>query len=406
MKTKAILLLAAVGVTGPAFADERAPGRFTDVASPTKKGSLLVFPQINVDPAIGGTTFIEIANDQNQSVKVKCYYINEQKSRRDFSFTLTGKATVSWDAGTSPVAVDGPIAPPPFPPQGPYPQFGSKYRGALICWAVNDDVTTQILWNHLHGQATVISIDPRGPRKAFTYNPWAFAGLSHKHDDHGRHDDHDEEGKPLSEPGRLLLNGDDGDYDACPVYNTTTFMPNGGKLGNVKNFNNSVSVISCKQDLRRDFRVNLTSLNFTTYNSRENSFTGASQCIDSVRSLALTPANHELNFGTNFDALTLQTPDGKYKVWGAKSAGCQAKIGREMVRSTETGVLGVTSANIGLGKERPGAPADQLIGNPLTGAGAYVESCDPKDMGHCREGHHTAAGYVKWDPEGAVIAPK
>jgi hypothetical protein len=70
------------------------------VANTTQKGSLLIFPQITVDPEDGSDTFIEISNDQNLTVNVECFYVNENKDRDNFSFVITANGTVSWDVKT------------------------------------------------------------------------------------------------------------------------------------------------------------------------------------------------------------------------------------------------------------------------------------------------------------------
>jgi len=74
-----------------------------------QQGSLLIFPLITIDPSIASDTTVQISNDQVSSVVVECEYINEQKARVDFLFTLSGKATASWDVG----AVKGDTFTPP-----------------------------------------------------------------------------------------------------------------------------------------------------------------------------------------------------------------------------------------------------------------------------------------------------
>ncbi|MBC8018447.1 MAG: hypothetical protein H7X83_08020 [Verrucomicrobia bacterium] len=88
-----------------------------NVANTSQKGSLLIFPLINVDPAEGADTVIEISNDFTQPVHIECYYVNEKKGRVDFDFHLTGKQTVSWSVGT----LDGDqVQPPVFPTGGSF----------------------------------------------------------------------------------------------------------------------------------------------------------------------------------------------------------------------------------------------------------------------------------------------
>ena len=93
-------------------------------------------------------------------------------------------------------------------------------------------------------------------------------------------------------PGRLALTGGGaGTYDACPSYNIANFMPNGATLGGLRTNSNALTVVSCNQDLRQDYNLYLTKLQFTVWNSREQSYTGAYICVDSVNSVDLGPGN-------------------------------------------------------------------------------------------------------------------
>jgi hypothetical protein len=87
-------LLGAILCSAPAFAAQ-------NVANTSQKGSLLIFPLINIDQEDGADTLIEISNDQNRTVHVECEYINQAKDRVDFDFDLTKKATASWDVATA-----------------------------------------------------------------------------------------------------------------------------------------------------------------------------------------------------------------------------------------------------------------------------------------------------------------
>jgi hypothetical protein len=78
----------AIGVLlcgSPAFAAQ-------NVGNTSQKGSLLIFP--NIDVSTGWDTIIRISNDANSGVDVTCYYINERKGRRDFHFRMTRKQPI------------------------------------------------------------------------------------------------------------------------------------------------------------------------------------------------------------------------------------------------------------------------------------------------------------------------
>jgi hypothetical protein len=329
-----------------------------NVANTTQKGSLLIWPLINVDD--GADTLIEISNDHFRAVKVECYYVNEKKGRVDFDFHLTGKQTASWSVGTRQVDQ---VQPPRFPTHGTFSP-GNPYRGALICFATNAAVTAQIAFNHLTGTATVVkdnivmseAVVPENSSQAFRYNAWSFVAR-------------DAAGLPAANgvrqgtPGHLALTGGGaGTYDACPSYNIANFMPNGAQLGNVTTFANFLTVVGCNQDLRQDFDLHLTKLKFTVWNSHESSFTGAYICVDSVSTVFLGERNEHLVNGSNFEYDTLQTANARVHVSGVASTQCPG--------STRAGLLGVLASNIS---------GYQKVGSTTHGAGA-------------------APGFVKWDP--------
>lgn len=350
MKARVIsLAVAAAMASTAAFA---AP-----VASTSKKGSLLVFPVININPEANADTLIEISNDYPATVHVECKYINEWKGRVDFDFDLTSKQTVSWNVGTK---TGDHVNPPPFPPSGNWPIFGSKYRGELICYAVSSNLSTQVAWNHLHGNATVTV---RG--SSFQYNPWAFQAL-------------DANGEPntavnvaVGYPGKILLRGLPNTYDACPLYNVTTFMPNGASLSPISSTANFFGFSGCNQDLRQDYRVYRTKLQFEkVWNSNEQGFSGSYYCADSVGSLGLGGTVPNLVAGTNFDYSTLATANARFQVQGVASTQCPY--------SSAVGVLGVHWATIYNGS------ATQLVGSEMHAAGS-------------------TQGFVYWDPGASTV---
>ena len=182
----------------------------------SQKGSLLIFPAIDVNPEDVSDTLIEISNDNILPVQIECYYVNERKDRVDFGFFLTPKATASWDVASG----DGTINPPPFPSAGTF-LSGNPNRGELVCFAVDFAVANQVAFNHLTGTATVVhlgDLDAAEAYQAFRYNAWAFAAEG----GYAPPSDYTIMGKP----GNLLLTGNGaGTYDACPLYNIANFMP-------------------------------------------------------------------------------------------------------------------------------------------------------------------------------------
>ena len=360
----AFLLGAALCVcSGPARAAQ-------NVANTSQKGSLLMFPFIDIDPADDAAdTLIEISNDQTTPVHVECYYVNQAKDRVDFDFNLTGKATASWDVYSG---FGENVAAPAFPTGVGNPTFtpADVYQGELVCFAVSQDGTQQIAFNNLFGTATVVfedDADAAQIKQAYRYNAWDFTARGAS----GPAADNTVQGTA----GDLQLTGGGaGTYDACPLYNLASFMPNGATLSPVTTFDNDLAVISCNQDLRQDYFLHTTKLQFTTWNSNENSFTGSFQCVDSVSFVGLSAAdNTNLKNPHNFDYSTLRTANAQLKVQGVASSQCPG--------SQASGLIGVLSSSIGINDT---VLEDAELGSTTFGAGAE-------------------SGFVYWDPAGSVV---
>lgn len=341
-----------------------------NVANTSQKGSLLIWPEINIDPVNGTDTFVEISNDGLSSVHVECYYVNGRKGRVDFDFDLSPKKTGSWAVGS--LAGDQ-VSPPAFPTNGTF-QFGDIFHGMLACFATDIGATQQIAFNHLTGTATVANsataAPARQPKEGFRYNAWSFIARG----DNGPEQD----GVPQGPAGSLALTGDGaGTYDACPAYNIANFMPNGARLGGLTTLNNTLTVVSCNQDLRQDYLLHLTKLQFTVWNSQEHSFTGAYQCVDSNATVVLGAQNTSLINGSNFDFRVLRTRNARFAVQGVPSARCNF-----MGKTQTAGLLGVLASGVSI----PSGDQDQIVGSTTMGAGAV-------------------SGFVYWDPR-SVAPPK
>lgn len=354
-------LLAAALFSSNAFAAQ-------NVANTSQKGSLLMFPLIDVRTGDAATTIIDISNDQNLAVHLECYYVNQRKGRVDFDFVITPKGSVSWDVLTH----NGNVAPPPWPTNGTFPG-GDANAGELVCFAVDAAGAAQVRFNHLTGVATVVTTrdaDANQPKQAFKYNAWAFSARSALATP-------PPDNSPVGTPGNLLLTGGgDGTYDACPGYLIANFSPGGASLGPVSYLDNDLSVMGCNQDLRQDYKIHLTKLQFLIWNEHETSFSGSYQCADSVKTFGLDPGDQPTSGGTvnaaNFAFSTLRTANARFQVAGVKSTQC--------VGSEAAGLLGVLNSSIGINSA---TGEDAEIGNTLHTAGA-------------------APGYVLWDPQSST----
>ena len=283
---------------------------------------------------------------------------------------------------------------PPFPTNivyTPIPGFGpvDPSRGELVCFATDQGGANQIAFNHLTGTATVVSTDDGDAvqtKQAFRYNAWSFvarnaAGLPEA--------DYVIQGTP----GLLALTGGlAGTYDACPAYNIATFNPAGSTdpSETITTIDNDLSVVSCNQDLRQDFVLHLTKLQFTVWNANENSFTGSYDCIDSVNTVGLsTEDNPSLVAPSNFDYSTLRTPNARFQVSGIASSQCKGQV------PTETaGVLGVITSSLSIAGSSP-TPVTPVIPNDPAGEDA--------ELGSTTQTAGSQSGVVMWDPANGTV---
>jgi hypothetical protein len=344
-KSIAIAMVLATSMGGSVFAAQ-------NVANTSQKGSLLVFPKIDVRPGV--TTLVRIQNDYFEDVSLKCYYMDFFKNKRDFKVMLTKDQPFWFNAKTG----DGTTHVPPFPQLG---GENSTPYGELKCWAVNQAGSDEISFNHLAGTATVIDYQNG---TAYEYNSWNFthrAGLA--------------VGTPVGSPGNLVLDGGD-NYDACPQYLISTFGPQGATVnlgdGVAATFGpTDLSVATCNQDLRQDMVKHYTKLKFDVWNEYEVKFTGAYQCTNSWYETDLTGLGEIEGYPGQgaevFTADTLGTVSARYRVEGIHSNVCPFD-------TEPAGLLGVQASYF-----------DNVVaGTTLNTAGAL-------------------AGYVLWDQQPAEI---
>jgi len=307
-----------------------------NVANTSQKGSVLVFPKIDLHE--GTNTLVRLHNDGNNNVWVKCYWMNGQKYTTDFTFLLTRKQPFWIDArtgnGTKPV--------PGFPVGliGWYTP-GDPFAGELKCWVTDNVASNQLRYNQLAGTATVYSVSG-----AYEYSSWNFKALT---------------GPALSVVGTGgLINQNGTEYDYCPQYLHTSFVPSGvGPWGP-----SDLSVASCNQDFRQDYDKEYTKLQFTVWNEQEVGYTGAYQCIDSWYETFLERVSVN---GRLFSFAHLKTPVARYQVEGVASTQCPG--------SKSAGLVGIQSSFFD----------GDVVGSHLNSAGSKP-------------------GFIKWDQ--GVDAPE
>jgi hypothetical protein len=347
----AIALSALLAVSTSAFA---AP----NVTNATQKGSLLVFPDIDVSgtAANGASTLVRLMNDGSLPVTVKCYWMDGNKNRVDFEILLTKNQPVWFDArtgnGTYQVnpfpmtpsnGFDNPYLLGPFPPPWvtPYSEDldtdGPYGKGLLVCFAVDPAGHQQIKWNHLSGTATVYETYS-GSGGAYEYNAYAFFAPGSA------------DMEPVGTPGTLALNGVE--YDSCPLYQIGQFSPESRENGGAPIMahrlfveDNRLAIVACTLQLQQDWIPVFTKLAFDVWNNDEVKFTGAFECADSWHE---TFFEEDLDAAIqNFDAETLGTPSARYRVQGTKSTQCpdSQSVGVLAVQSSELRISDAQNSN-------------------------------------------------------------
>lgn len=210
-----------------------------------QKGSLLVFPKIDVRVIPFGDTFIQrdtlvrISNDYPAAIQMSCIWVNSELDHTGFSFTLPANASIFFSAasGRASRRIFNEVASFPLPFQiNPYTGELFPATGELKCWAVNPDTGVQISFNHLNGVAEIV--DSEEGSLLYGYQAWSFTARCNR-------------GAIVGNPGTLLLSGNNGAYDACPAYLTTEYQP---MINDDEDFSpgTEMTLVPCWQDLTQD----------------------------------------------------------------------------------------------------------------------------------------------------------
>jgi hypothetical protein len=345
-------VLAAAALITSAFALDR--------ANTAQKGSLLIFPKIDVSE--GSETIVRIENTYWRPVRVECYFQNATKYHRSVEFYLTPfqpktiKASdyLPSDTGPFPYADDS---------NSPYYVENANYVGELKCWAVSKDTTGQMSWNHLTGSATVLVYDDPS---AWEYTAWALRCLN-----------------PTTPgvacgttPGNLQLNGTD--YEYCPKKLTIGFAPyrDGDSIprrGRVNYDDTDLTIATCNQDFRQDGDLTYTKLQFDVWNEDEYRLNGAYQCMDSWIEKDLRHIQHN---GDNFSYSVLDTKAARFVVRGVGSFAddtiCSYYDFRPFTQAA--GLVGVIMTEIQFPTENNGGVHQATAGTNLVGFGEIAGS--------------------------------
>jgi len=334
-----------------------------NVANSSQKGSLLIFPKIEVGEF--KDTLVEINNDFTKNVNLKCYWVDEYQNIEDFEFILT-RNQPAWFSARSGNGMKGTeaVGVPPF--------IGE--RGELKCWAVDNEGIDQISFNHLYGNATIFNYYTG---QSYEYNSWNFIARGVAL------------GKTVGTPGLLLLTGESGAYDACPQFLSTDFIAKGGVFpmdgwwegGRVLfALETDLTLVPCKQDLRQDRIPTVTKAKYDIWNEDEVKYTGAYQCFKCFFEGVLGD-NTPLGYGhEKFTADALHSAKGRLRIQGIKSTVCPYSVDSPLL-----GVSAKTFVNFGDKKTQ----GDQMPSYFQGGSNLNTAGADP-------------TGFILYDPAGEV----
>jgi hypothetical protein len=315
-----------------------APALGAERVSASQKGSLLVFPKVELRWDANGTllqdTFIDLTNDYPGHVLVQMYFVNGDQVPInpwvDVQIALTANEPTFWSVctglpkGVSPFEILGP----PIPdPEG---SGGSVLRGYILAWAVNS-TGEQIRWNHLKGDVLIVNY---ADGAAWEYSAYAF-----QVNDPVLH------GSVVGDPGVLRLNGVeyDNSFDLLLLdfyASNSTALSSAEPGGAVVSVDTDLTLLPMDIDLRQETNGPVTTkAKFDIWNMNEVKFSGTERCITCWDQTLLSwydPPNHFLRGN-------LQTDKGKARIDGVASQVCNTfdDQGNPDVVSVGTPLLGV-----------------------------------------------------------------
>jgi len=315
------------------FSADLLAGNERPLTNVSQKGSLLLFPSVQVGWRPNGEIFldtaIELLNDYTQDVRVQLYFVNGDPPMEqviagdppeivsqaepgwnfsDCMIKLTANQVASWSAARGMAGGCAPFT--VLDPDGrPDPERSAGHRmlrGYVLAWAVNN-AGEEIRWNHLSGHATTLDYHEIA---ASEYAPYAFRVRS------------GQTGAPSdARPGLLLLNGRE--YDALPDTLLWTFEAAGVSrifdLAGVVSSNTDLTLMPVESDFRHDgFERVTTTARYDIWNENEQRFSGTQHELTCWHQKLLSeyPSPNHLVLSN------LQTNRGKARIRGVGGTNC------------------------------------------------------------------------------------
>jgi len=323
-------------------------------ASSTEKGSLIVYPAVEIKWDDAGNvlqdTIIDLSNDYAGAVYVQLYFVNGDEPLEErfvgFPIMRMDEAEPGWNwadcrlrlTANQPIFFSALTAEPdgcqPFgvldTPQlfgkwgRPDPETNGMtrvLRGFLLVWAVKvhpeNGLFEEIRWNHLKGDAVVVNY---ANGTAWEYNAMAFQAHGVAHNEF------------LPTPGELVLDGFE--YDVCPdellldFYGSGSFALSNGEVGTpgsvaVTN-DTDLTLMPMFIDLRQDNDgPTTTKVEVEVWNEFESKFSGTRRCITCWDQTLLSNYVRSFAIPNYFLRETLRTDKGKARIDGLQSIECE-----------------------------------------------------------------------------------
>ena len=327
-----------------------------DRVSATEKGSLLVYPKVeirwNSDGYLIQDTFLTLNNDYNDAVDIQIYFVSETCTYVDNVIELTKNepaywsAATGWPKGVSPWTVLG----------DPYPDPSGSgdmvMRGFVVLWAINSDYV-QIRWNHLYGGATLVNYCHGC---AWEYNTYAFQAT-----------DSVPHGQPVGTGGIINLDGTDYDYGFDILlldFFATGSMAFSHPFGGPAIWHDTdLTLLIADMDFRQDGDgPKTTKAEFWVWNENEVGFSQLRFCFTKWIQETLG------NIGGHFLVENLGTDHGRAQIDGVASSECLP------LQSEDVVLLGTAAKQLWFGIYGGDSEDGELACSGTTLAGAGYEA--------------------------------
>lgn len=252
-------------------------------ANQAKKGSLLVFPKVEVSTF--RDTIIEINNDWTSGTTVKCYWTNNEQKSFNFSFRITRNQPVYFSAktgrGSETIFSDD--------EGGVRPFVGDETGGFLTCWASNAALNKAQQFDQLYGKATIVDFTPPSIQTfgeteflliqslAWEYNAFAFQVAPKANGEKVKL--RAQVGENVSDiVGKFELSGQPEAFTACQDYLVGDLVAEGARMiineQPVTSLGTGITLWSCNQHLEQGGAVTPFAVQAIGFDENENAYTG------------------------------------------------------------------------------------------------------------------------------------